>query len=100
VSESGSPADTTTNPPAAAHFMDELTPRQRDVFGLIAIGQDVGHHPRTLEALASRGLIEERREAVGRDRFGAVEITRWEVPLPVHIAWAEWCAAQPDADTP
>lgn len=78
----------------AGSFMDSLTERQRDVFGLIAIGQDGGHNPRTLAALERRGLIREwRKELAGQP---PVMVLRWEVPLPLHIEWARWCAEQPD----
>jgi hypothetical protein len=76
--------------------MAALTPAQRDVLGLIAINQDAGHHPATLAALAQRGLIVGYRQTL--PGFPPVEITRWEVPVDVHIQWAEWCAAQPDEE--
>ncbi len=76
--------------------MDALTEAQRTVLGNIAIGFDGGHDPRTLLALAERGLIVGYRQTLpGRP---PVEVTRWEVPIGVHIAWAEWCAAQPDVE--
>jgi hypothetical protein len=78
--------------------MDELTERQREVFGQICIGQDGGHHPRTLAALAERGLIDSYRELW--DGRPPVEIVRWYVPVPVHMEWARWCAEQPDGDGP
>jgi hypothetical protein len=79
-----------------ASFMDSLTERQRDVFGLIAIGVDVGHNPRTLVALAKRGLIVGHRETL--PGHPPVRVVRWEVPLPVHIEWAQWCSEQPDSE--
>lgn len=76
--------------------MDALTERQRFVLGNIAIGLDGGHHPRTLVALAEKGLIVGHRETL--PGHPPVEVTRWEVPVDVHIQWAEWCAAQPDEE--
>ncbi len=74
--------------------MDTLTERQQYVLGSIAIGQDGGHHPRTLQVLAERGLIVGHRVQLAG--MPPVEVVRWEVPIDVHIQWAEWCAAQPD----
>ncbi len=75
-------------------FMDRLGERQRDVFGQICIGQDQGHNPRTLAALAQKGLIKGYRETLSG--HPPVVVTRWEVPIAVHVDWAEWCARQPD----
>ncbi len=79
-------------------FMDSLTDRQREVFGLICIGQDQGHHPRVLKALAERGLIVGYRDVLAG--HPPVEIVRWDVPVPVHMEWARWCAEQPDEEAP
>jgi hypothetical protein len=76
--------------------MDALTEPQRTVLGNIAIGVDGGHNPRTLAALAERGLIVGYRQTT--PGFPPVEVTRWEMPIGVHIQWAEWCAAQPDEE--
>jgi hypothetical protein len=73
--------------------MAALTPRQRDVLGQIAVGQDSGHHPAVLAALEARGLIVGYRETLP-GRF-PVEIVRWEVPVHIHIQWCEWCSQQP-----
>lgn len=73
--------------------MDALTARQREVLGEIACGQDGGHPTATLEALERKGLI------VGFlarcQGWPPVIITRWQVPLDVHMQWAQWCADQP-----
>ncbi|GGM52635.1 hypothetical protein ACFFX1_55440 [Dactylosporangium sucinum] len=74
--------------------MDALTNRQREVLGAIACGDDQHHHRKVLKALADLGLIVEHRVRLADGL--PVEISRWEVPLDVHIQWAEWCAAQPD----
>lgn len=74
--------------------MDALTPAQRDVLGAIACGQDGGHHPKTLAVLERLGLIAGHEIAMAG--WPPVTVTRWEVPLDVHIQWAAWCAAQPD----
>lgn len=76
--------------------MDALTERQRFILGQIAIGFDGGHHPQMLRFLAERGLIVGRTVRMGGTP--AVDVTRWEVPLDVHIQWAAWCAQQPDEE--
>ena len=79
--------------------MAALTPRQREVFEQVAIGQDAGHPKRVLEALAKRGLVVSYVGMVGVGQF-VVEVTRWEVPIDVHIQWCEWCATQPGDTEP
>ncbi|MGI5247560.1 hypothetical protein [Dactylosporangium sp. CA-139066] len=74
--------------------MDALTPSQRDVLGAIAIGLDSGHPYEVLVALAEKGLIVGHHERAAG--WPPVVVTRWEVPLDVHIRWAAWCSAQPD----
>ena len=47
--------------------------------------------PRTRAALLKAGLIQKCGEkVVGRDRFGAIAIPEYEMPIPVHM---QWCAA-------
>jgi len=73
-----------------------LTVRQREVLGAIAVGQDNGHHPKVLAALEEQGLIVGYPEVL--PGYPPVTITRWEVPVAVHIRWCEWCATQPDLE--
>jgi hypothetical protein len=81
------------DPPAAPVLnMKALTARQRDVLSAVAINQDGGHPRGTLEALERKGLIERREVPV--TGLPHLTITRWEVPLPVHIQWAAWCSRQ------
>jgi hypothetical protein len=77
-------------------FMDALNDVQRDVLGAIACNQDSGHDPQTFRVLAERDLIVGYREEL--PGWPPVEVVRWEVPLPVHIQWAAWCANQPDEE--
>jgi hypothetical protein len=76
--------------------MDALPESQRNVLNAIAINEDAGHSPRTLKALEDKGLI------VGHTQTLAgtppVKVTRWEVPLAVHVQWAEWCSRQVEED--
>lgn len=76
--------------------MDALTARQRDVLSDIACGLDRGHPPKVLAALAGKDLIVGREETL--PGHPPVRITRWEVPIDVHMQWAAWCAQQPDAE--
>lgn len=71
-------------------LIEGLTEKQREVLGMIAMNQDGGHHPRTMEALMKRGLIEQYDEILG-GRF-PVRIKRYALPIYVHIAWCEWCS--------
>lgn len=70
---------------------------QTKVFESIAIGQDGGHHPRTLEALERKGLIEKYEQSIRGvgdtvvDRIPMV-IYRYRVPIYIHIEWCRWCA--------
>lgn len=77
--------------------MDALTERQRDALGWIAIGQDRGHHPKVLAALEAKGLIVGHRQTL--TGIPPVEVVRWEVPVAVHMQWAEWCSQQADKET-
>ena len=83
--------------------IDNLTKKQRDVLSLIAIDEDHGHPFSVLKALVKKGLIVPHQQNVyGRgnapiDRI-PIAITRYEVPLEVHKAWAQWCAEQPDEE--
>ncbi len=81
-------------PSKTRHPCAGMTKAQRAAFELIAINE----HPRatrsTFDALIKKGLIEERREVVGRDALGSVVATRYHVPLPIHMQWCEWCAEQ------
>ena len=71
---------------------DRLSKSQQDTLNLIAIGQDGGHARSTLRSLVGRGLIEEFEQDMG----GGLTVKRYEMPIPVHIMWCEWAAAQMD----
>ena len=75
---------------------DDLTARQIAGLGNVAFGQHgAGLHSFTLVRLANLGLIVP--EVVEEQtRQGRLRYTRWEMPLPVHIAFCEWCSKQPD----
>lgn len=31
-------------------------------------------------------------KSLGRDALGPIQVVVYEVPLPVHMQWCEWCA--------
>lgn len=69
-----------------------LTPKQRDALGKIAINQDGGINPSTIDVLMRRKLIYAYEEEVGGPLAGStMTITRYLCPMPVHVAWCEWC---------
>lgn len=74
---------------------DRLTDRQREVLSLIAVNQDGGHHSRVLKYLLAKKLIEEVVQEE-KDRMGTFRIRRYVVPLPIHIAWCEYCSQKED----
>ncbi len=71
---------------------DNLPAKQAAAFEQIATGNDRGHHPATLRALVNKGYISEWAQTIGRDGFGDITVMRYEVPIPVHIRWCEWCS--------
>lgn len=73
------------------HPAASCTKRQRDVFELIAIGQDARHHPATLAALERKRLIVAETET-DRQGWPPVTIKRYHVPLALHIQWCAWCS--------
>jgi hypothetical protein len=70
-----------------------LTRAQLRTFGNIAIGFDLGWHPKVLAALVAAHLIVAIDESWSwfKDVLPAMNVTRYGVPLPIHIAWCAWC---------
>lgn len=68
------------------------------VFEMIAIGT-IGNQgaPRMIEKLLAKGLIERFADKIIRDRFGAIAIPVYGVPVAVHAQWCEWSCEQPEA---
>jgi len=70
-----------------------------EVFESIAVSQPHPHRPAAILTLLHAGLIVQIGERVLRDRFGEVRIPVYEVPLPVHYQWCQWCSENvPDDD--
>lgn len=67
---------------------------QREVFEQVASGNsrlEYIHRPKAVKKLLEIGAIKQ----IGTDRIGsgwsAVDIPVYEVPLPLHYAWCQWC---------
>ena len=67
-----------------------LKPGQRAVFDQICVGNDGGHHPRTLDLLFRKGLVEWYDEDLGGRP--PMTVKRYVVPIPIHMAWCEVCS--------
>jgi len=65
-----------------------LSEAQERVFEQIAIGNDRGHHPRTLDSLLEKKIIERYAQFIGG--WPPMTINRYGVPIPVHIEWCKW----------
>lgn len=64
-------------------------------FEAIAIGLTPRCQPATLSWLVEHGLVERLPDkTIGRDRFGAIAIPQYHVPLLMHKLWCDWCAEQ------
>lgn len=70
---------------------DDLTAKQEDVLGLIAMGCDHGHHPATVKSLIKRGLVIEHEVILPDPRF-PIRMKVYEMPLYHHMRWCQWCA--------
>lgn len=73
------------------------TKAQRNAFERIATGDDSRVHPETAKALIAKGLIESEMVTVGHDRFGAITVASYTVPLLLHMQWCQWCSEQTEA---
>jgi hypothetical protein len=81
------------------HPCKGMTKAQIAAFEAFAVGMFPfgANHPKTIAALAERGLIERGAdEVVGRDAFGTITVPTYFVPIAVHAQWCEWCAEQPE----
>lgn len=83
----------------AEHYR-HLSVQEDRVLAEIATGTSLPRcHPATLRSLERKGLIERLPdEIIGRDAFGDVAIPQYAMPIPEHIAWCQWAAAQDGDD--
>jgi len=79
-----------------ADTLKQLTKAQLRAFELIAINLDFGVHPKTAAALLKHGLIETCKETLPSWPT-PVTITRYFLPVPVHLTWCLLCAEQAEA---
>ena len=69
-----------------------LRGRQRDCFSEIATGRMNIHNPRTLAALAEKGLIGFETCRFTLEGAGTLVLDVPYVPMAIHQEWCEWCA--------
>jgi hypothetical protein len=74
------------------------TKAQIEAFERIAVNMPANAQQRTLDALSALGLIK-YSERQGRDAFGSFVIRTPYVPVPIHMAWCEWCDENVADDT-
>lgn len=47
--------------------------------------------PQTIKGLLEKGLLERLSDKrIGGDRFGAISIPQYQMPLAVHFEWSVW----------
>lgn len=69
----------------------------REIFEAIAINQTPPYRRTVVSALLKRGLIRQIGErTLGRDTFGAINVSVYEVPLGVHMQWCQWASENCD----
>jgi hypothetical protein len=86
-----------TNSQEAYEVITKLTEAQHNVLNAIAVGEDGRHNRRILASLCAKGLIEAFYTTLGGmpgatsviDRL-PITITRYRVPVFVHIAWCTY----------
>lgn len=74
------------------HPCKNLTKAQRLAFERIAVGQNPECKWATIDALMKAGVIEKGPSETRRDAMGIYEIPSFEVPIPIHMQWCQWCA--------
>lgn len=73
-------------------YFEGLTEKQFYTLSRIACGDDTGITPRIVKTLVAKGLVTPYKQSF-ETKIGVLEVDRYEVPLRVHIAWAQWCGA-------
>ena len=75
------------------HPCSGMSTAAKRAFEAIAVNEEPRCAQKTLDALQDCGLIERLCDrVVGRDAFGLIKVPVYAVPLPIHVAWCEWCA--------
>lgn len=70
----------------------KLSKRQLQVFEQISVNNDSGHPQKTLDSLEKNDYIVGQLQYLSS--FPPVAVIRYSVPIPVQIAWCQWCAEQ------
>jgi len=85
-------------------YYEGLSKQQFEALTSIAFGGDGGYfHPKTLESLEGRGLIEGYKKTIyGKgssviDRLPLI-VKAYYMPIPEHFKFCEWCSNHPELD--
>lgn len=71
---------------------NKLSEKQHEALVRAVLGDnDHQIHPGTANSLVKRGLIQPY-DAIVR----GLRVTRYKMPIPVHIEWCEWCDTNSD----
>ena len=72
------------------------TPAERRVLDAIGCGDSCPPMTaRTRDAMLRKGLIHKVGEReLGRDRFGAISLPVYEMPIPIHMVWCKAVAEE------
>lgn len=73
-------------------YFEGLTEKQFNLLSRIACGDDSQVERRIVKALIAKALVQPYTEPV-QTEIGTLEVQRYMVPINVHMAWAQWCAA-------
>ena len=70
----------------------KLSTKERQILDKIAINISTGHSLTICRKLEKLGLIEDAGEVcIGKDAFGKIYVTDWQMPIAVHIEWCYLC---------
>lgn len=77
------------------HPCKGMSKAARRAFERIAVSAPPFAAKATIKALIDRSLIERGEDRyLGNDRFGAITIPSYSVPIAIHMQWCAWCAEQ------
>ncbi len=75
------------------HPCQGMTEAQVAAFERLAINELPADGWKSIDALEAAGLIKRERHQA-RDAMGVYWVTKFHVPLAVHIKWSAWCSEQ------
>lgn len=85
--------------PLTVETIGALPDALQDALGFAAIGQDGWAKKGALRQLERRGLVQSYEEILRGDPTSSsvidrmpIRITRYAVPVHVHIVWSAWCS--------